>query len=127
MVRETLAASSMAAGSSSSSSSSATATTTQPPPPQSDWVNAHERLLPQWQFLARSHQAAIPIAISRVNQVDAGRLDIEMSAMLKEQMVKIFSLMKECYSNMKQNLMPFSSFSYGDSPFGLISLLQEML
>lgn len=36
----------------------------------------------------------IPIAISRVNQVDAGRLDIEMSAMLKEQLVKVFSLMK---------------------------------
>lgn len=39
-------------------------------------------------------QSAIPIAISRVNQVDAGRLDIEMSAMLKEQMVKVFSVMK---------------------------------
>lgn len=39
-------------------------------------------------------QSAIPIAISRVNQVDAGRLDIEMSAMLKEQLVKVFSVMK---------------------------------
>ncbi|CAI9290526.1 unnamed protein product [Lactuca saligna] len=37
---------------------------------------------------------AIPIAISWVNQVDAGRLDIEMPAMLKEQMVKVFSVMK---------------------------------
>lgn len=36
----------------------------------------------------------IPIEISRVNQVDAARLDIEMSAMLKEQLVKVFSLMK---------------------------------
>ncbi|KAF2301191.1 hypothetical protein GH714_020739 [Hevea brasiliensis] len=32
--------------------------------------------------------------ISRVNQFDAARLDIEMSAMLKEQLVKVFSLMK---------------------------------
>ncbi|XP_028964187.1 peroxisome biogenesis protein 2-like isoform X2 [Malus domestica] len=31
---------------------------------------------------------------TRVNQFDAGRLDIEMSAMLKEQLVKVFSLMK---------------------------------
>ncbi|KAK3005542.1 hypothetical protein RJ639_015967 [Escallonia herrerae] len=39
-------------------------------------------------------QSGIPIAISRVNQVDAARLDVEMSAMLKEQLVKVFSLMK---------------------------------
>ncbi|KAK2971164.1 hypothetical protein RJ640_008588 [Escallonia rubra] len=39
-------------------------------------------------------QSDIPIAISRVNQVDAARLDVEMSAMLKEQLVKVFSLMK---------------------------------
>lgn len=36
----------------------------------------------------------IPIEISRVNQFDAARLDIEMSAMLKEQLVKVFALMK---------------------------------
>ncbi len=39
-------------------------------------------------------QSTIPISISRVNQVDAARLDVEMSAMLKEQLVKVFSLMK---------------------------------
>lgn len=39
-------------------------------------------------------QSTIPISISRVNQVDAARLDIEMSAMLKEQLVKVFTLMK---------------------------------
>lgn len=39
-------------------------------------------------------QAVIPISISRVNQFDAARLDIEMSAMLKEQLVNVFSLMK---------------------------------
>lgn len=42
-------------------------------------------------------QSSIPISISRVNQFDAARLDIEMSAMLKEQLVKVFSLMKVLY------------------------------
>ncbi|GFY97062.1 Pex2/Pex12 N-terminal domain-containing protein [Actinidia rufa] len=36
----------------------------------------------------------IPISISRVNQVDAQRLDVEMSAMLKEQLVNVFNLVK---------------------------------
>ncbi|CAI9773606.1 unnamed protein product [Fraxinus pennsylvanica] len=58
------------------------------------------------------------------------RLDIEMSAMLKEQLVKVFSSMKSCRQldegmlfNMNRNLMLFSSFSSGDFPSGLISLL----
>ncbi|KHG04836.1 Peroxisome biogenesis protein 2 [Gossypium arboreum] len=38
--------------------------------------------------------STISISVSRVNQFDAARLDIEMSAMLKEQLVKVFSLMK---------------------------------
>ncbi|XP_055826366.1 peroxisome biogenesis protein 2-like [Solanum dulcamara] len=64
-------------------------------PPQEDaWLSTYYKLLPPWQSLASSHQSAIPISISRVNQVDAARLDIEMSAMLKEQLVKVFSLMK---------------------------------
>ena len=98
-------------------------------------------------------QAAIPIVISRVNQFDAGRLDVEMSAMLKEQLVKVFSVMKvyhiiqvlflvwhlkcyhsylfaisqDCYFSTKLNLMLSSSFSYGGFLFGLINLLLEML
>ncbi|KAL7236130.1 hypothetical protein ACSBR1_019406 [Camellia fascicularis] len=39
-------------------------------------------------------ESIIPISISRVNEVDAQRLDIEMSTMLKEQLVKVFSLVK---------------------------------
>ena len=39
-------------------------------------------------------QSPIEISISRVNQFDAARLDVEMSGMLKEQLVKVFSLMK---------------------------------
>ncbi|VVA18692.1 PREDICTED: peroxisome [Prunus dulcis] len=64
------------------------------PPAEDAWVHTYQTLLPQWQSLSHSRQSIIPISISRVNQFDAGRLDIEMSAMLKEQLVKVFSLMK---------------------------------
>ncbi|GMN37186.1 hypothetical protein TIFTF001_006596 [Ficus carica] len=71
-----------------------------PPPPEDAWLHTYRNLLPHLHSYSSSlshsdsHQAIIPITISRVNQVDAARLDIEMSAMLKEQLVKVFSLMK---------------------------------
>ncbi|KAH9714261.1 peroxisome biogenesis protein 2 [Citrus sinensis] len=74
------------------------------PPPQDEWIDTYQKLLPHWQSLALSHQTIIPISISRVNQFDAGRLDIEMSAMLKEQLVKVFSLMKPTPGNALMNL-----------------------
>ncbi|XP_048443041.1 peroxisome biogenesis protein 2 [Pyrus x bretschneideri] len=64
------------------------------PPAEDAWLHTYKSLLPQWKSISHSHQSIIPISISRVNQFDAGRLDIEMSAMLKEQLVKVFSLMK---------------------------------
>ncbi|KAK4590715.1 hypothetical protein RGQ29_021044 [Quercus rubra] len=68
------------------------------PPEEDDWIHTYHKLLPHWQSqsqsLSQSYQSTIPISISRVNQVDAARLDVEMSAMLKEQLVKVFSLMK---------------------------------
>ncbi|PNX87390.1 peroxisome biogenesis protein 2-like [Trifolium pratense] len=68
-------------------------TTTLPSvPPQDAWTLTSHNFLSRWDSL--SHQSTIPISISRVNQVDAARLDIEMSAMLKEQLVKVFTLMK---------------------------------
>ncbi|CAF2176848.1 unnamed protein product [Brassica napus] len=68
---------------------------TSPPPPDDDaWVRSHHRLLPQSQSLLSSHRSVIAVAISRVNQFDAARLDVEMSAMLKEQLVKVFTLAK---------------------------------
>ncbi|XXG48033.1 hypothetical protein AAC387_Pa02g2577 [Persea americana] len=85
MEKETLA---------SSSSSSSSSNQIDPPPPEDAWIDGHRRLLPHWQSIRQSSQASIPISISRVNQVDAARLDVEMSAMLKEQLVKVFSLMK---------------------------------
>ncbi|KAH0692008.1 hypothetical protein KY289_019366 [Solanum tuberosum] len=45
-------------------------------------------------WLTTYYKSAFPVSISRVNQVDAARLDIEMSTILKEQLVKVFSLMK---------------------------------
>ncbi|KAJ6394660.1 hypothetical protein OIU77_023798 [Salix suchowensis] len=65
-----------------------------PPPPEDEWIRTYLRFIPGWHSLPLSHQSMIPISISRVNQFDAARLDIEMSAMLKEQLVKVFSLMK---------------------------------
>ncbi|KAI3773359.1 hypothetical protein L1987_47886 [Smallanthus sonchifolius] len=82
MMRETLA-----------STSSATATSIIPPA-ESAWITTCERISPRWQSFALPPQSSIPIVISRVNQVDAARLDVEMSAMLKEQLVKVFSVMK---------------------------------
>ncbi|KAK6127961.1 hypothetical protein DH2020_038299 [Rehmannia glutinosa] len=81
-----------------SSSSSTSGNSINTPPPEDAWYNTYLKLFPQWQSVHSTSRAygllVIPIEISRVNQVDAARLDIEMSAMLKEQMVKIFSLMK---------------------------------
>ncbi|KAL8537629.1 hypothetical protein ACS0TY_012664 [Phlomoides rotata] len=76
------------------SSSSSTSGNSSDPPPEDAWFTTYLKLLPQWQSLHSISTEMIPIEISRVNQVDAGRLDIEMSAMLKEQLVKVFSLMK---------------------------------
>ncbi|XP_006583059.1 peroxisome biogenesis protein 2-like isoform X2 [Glycine soja] len=64
-------------------------------PSHDAWIHTSHTLLPRWKSLSLlSHQSTLPISISRVNQVDAARLDVEMSAMLKEQLVKVFLLMK---------------------------------
>lgn len=55
-----------------------------------------------------SLQSVIAVAISRVNQFDAARLDVEMSAMLKEQLVKVFTLAK-VYSIQFSSLSLFKS------------------
>jgi len=64
------------------------------PPPQDAWHAEFQCLVPLWESLRETSKVIIPISISRVNQFDAARLDVEMSAMLKEQLVKVFSLMK---------------------------------
>lgn len=57
-------------------------------------------------------QSVIPVAISRVNQFDAARLDVEMSAMLKEQLVKVFTLMKVQYSHSSRIFHYIALFNY---------------
>lgn len=75
---------------------SSSSSLTLPIPQENTWVDVHQRLLPHWQSLLNknSTQATIPILISRVNQFDASRLDVEISALLKEQLVKVFTLLK---------------------------------
>lgn len=64
------------------------------PPPEDAWVDSSRRLLPRGESIRDSAQPPIPVSISRVNQFDAARLDVEMAGMLKEQLVKVFTLMK---------------------------------
>ncbi|PKU71173.1 peroxisome biogenesis protein 2 [Dendrobium catenatum] len=83
------------AATSSSSSASSSHTGNVDPPPEIAWTDAYHRLFHRWKSLRESSQwPPIPISISKVNQFDAARLDVEMSAMLKEQLVKVFSLLK---------------------------------
>ncbi|KAK1312085.1 Peroxisome biogenesis protein 2 [Acorus calamus] len=86
MIKETLI--------SSSSSSSSSPGPSVEAPQEDAWIESHRRLFPEWQSLKQSSPPPISISISRVNQFDAARLDVEMSGMLKEQLVKVFSLMK---------------------------------
>ncbi|KAJ3701595.1 hypothetical protein LUZ61_005300 [Rhynchospora tenuis] len=58
------------------------------------WLTEYNRLQPLWRTVQESSRVFLPISISRVNQFDAARLDVEMSAMLKEQLVKVFTLIK---------------------------------
>ncbi|KAG5619120.1 hypothetical protein H5410_018944 [Solanum commersonii] len=71
--------------------SSASSSTGDLQPQEDAWLTTYYGLL---LHLIRDEKSAIPVSISRVNQVDAARFDIEMSAMLKGQLVKVFSLMK---------------------------------
>uniref|UniRef100_A0A7C9DCC6 RING-type E3 ubiquitin transferase (cysteine targeting) n=1 Tax=Opuntia streptacantha TaxID=393608 RepID=A0A7C9DCC6_OPUST len=74
-------------------SSSSSSSTAEVPPPDT-WIKLYQSLIPQWKCVSLSHQPRVPIKISRVNQFDAARLDVEMTAMLKEQLLKVFSLLK---------------------------------
>ncbi|TVU18525.1 hypothetical protein EJB05_34630, partial [Eragrostis curvula] len=74
-----------------------------------------------WRRL-RFHQARKPGSISRVNQFDVARLDVEMSAMLKRAGFQSF-LFDEArtHSNTSLNSMLSLSYSSGGSRFGLTS------
>ncbi|GLT77177.1 hypothetical protein SLA2020_487870 [Shorea laevis] len=89
------------------------------PPPEDAWIVTYQKLIPHWQSVSRSqHHSTVPISISRVNQFDAARLDIEMSAMLKEQLVKVFSVIKPGMLFQYEAELDALSFSFGGSLFG---------
>ncbi|XP_068653465.1 peroxisome biogenesis protein 2-like [Aristolochia californica] len=73
--------------------SSSSSSNVNPPSPDA-WIDTYRRLYPRWKSFRDSTQVLIPLTISKVNQFDAARLDVEMAAMLKEQLVKVFALMK---------------------------------
>ncbi|CAA7402763.1 unnamed protein product [Spirodela intermedia] len=64
------------------------------PPAQDAWLQSYRNFSLRRQPIDESAQVPVLVTISRVNQFDAARLDVEMSGMLKEQLVKVFSLMK---------------------------------
>ncbi|KAJ7198191.1 hypothetical protein O6H91_Y501600 [Diphasiastrum complanatum] len=64
------------------------------PPPVDAWQQAWQAAMPELKRLHTLQKGLSPIPISRVNQFDAARLDVEMTAMLREQLMKVFSLMQ---------------------------------
>lgn len=61
-------------------------------PPPDAWQQAWRAIAPQWEQMRAKVKRVPDIPVLRVNQIDAARLDVEMTAMLKEQLSKVFSL-----------------------------------
>ncbi|KAL3690859.1 hypothetical protein R1sor_004510 [Riccia sorocarpa] len=63
------------------------------PQPSADaWQQAYNSVAPSLEPLRLTLKRPPQVNILRVNQVDAARLDVELTAMLREQLVKVFSL-----------------------------------
>ncbi|DBA79327.1 hypothetical protein WJX79_000617 [Trebouxia sp. C0005] len=60
-------------------------------PPAAEWREHWHNVLPELAELARKRKRPPDAVIMRASQLDAARLDTELSAMLKEQFMKIFS------------------------------------
>ncbi|KAG6552426.1 hypothetical protein Mapa_005987 [Marchantia paleacea] len=63
-----------------------------PPPPVDAWQHAYQAVAPSLESLRLALKRPPQVNILRVNQIDAARLDVEMTAMLREQLMKVFSL-----------------------------------
>lgn len=63
-----------------------------PPPLEDAWRQEFQVLERQWEKLRLSAKKPIAVPILRVYQMDAARLDVELTGMLKEQLMKVFSL-----------------------------------
>lgn len=61
-------------------------------PPADDWQTEWPNVLPELDQLARRGRKLPDVAVMRASQLDAARLDVELTAMLREQFMKIFSL-----------------------------------
>jgi len=61
-------------------------------PPADAWQQAWLAIAPQWEQIRAKTKRVPEIPILRVNQMDAARLDEEMTSMLREQLSRVFSL-----------------------------------
>lgn len=66
----------------------------QPSPPLQASADTQEIRTAAMKQLSRSLKVPPWVPMSRANQFDAAKLDVEMTAMLKEQLMKVFSLMQ---------------------------------
>lgn len=67
-------------------------------PPADAWLQAWRAIAPQWEQIRAKVKTVPDVPILRVNQIDAARLDVEMTGMLKEQLSRVFSLSQVfCY------------------------------
>ncbi|CAL8468457.1 g7997 [Coccomyxa elongata] len=57
-----------------------------------DWQREYFNALPELEDLARRRKGVAEVTIMRASQLDAARLDNELTAMLREQFMRIFSL-----------------------------------
>ncbi|KAK9915274.1 hypothetical protein WJX75_006921 [Coccomyxa subellipsoidea] len=60
--------------------------------PGEDWQREWFNALPELEDLARRRKGAREVAVLRASQLDAARLDNELTSMLREQFMRIFSL-----------------------------------
>lgn len=60
-------------------------------PPAQEWQSHWQSVLPELEELARRRKKPPDVGIMRASQLDAARLDTELTAMLKEQFMRIFS------------------------------------
>jgi len=60
-------------------------------PALEEWQTDYVRAIPELQSLAGRAKSPMRVAIMRASQMDAGRLDVELTSMLQEQFMKAFT------------------------------------
>lgn len=59
-----------------------------------EWQTDYARAIPELESLAGRAKSPMRVAIMRASQMDAGRLDVELTSMLQEQFMKAFTLVQ---------------------------------